>query len=505
VELPRPLAGLFDRAVAWRFASIAQDQASPVEAQERAYRRLHARLRGTEVGRLTGLSAAPDLRLFAASVPARDYAFFADLVARVVDRGERDVLFPGKPVFVGLSSGTTGSDSKRVVHDRASIALFDEYELTLGTVMARDAGFNPLLHNRLSWGAAATVTRTRSGVEQGYISGYMAAHPKRIVRHRTFPSAEISHIADLKEKIRAAAPELRRRPIHLASAVPTYLVSLLEELRGLWGVEDLSRVWPDFRLIMYGGTAIHPFRAQLAKLVGRPVKIMGMYVATEGPLGYEIPSLNGGESGVFSFHLSSIVFTFRKVGGDGKILTMEDLWPGDEVELLLTTPNGLVNYRIGDCLKIRSTRPLLFEITGRVGVGLNVAAEKATLGELAKAAARAGDASATLVRHYFVCPGLGQQAKPCYAWTLLVDQPEAVDRRAVLEALDRAMKEENGDYRGFRDEGMLDPPRLHLLPASVARAYFDRDAHRGQLKMKTAFASAEQLAVFLAGLGVDAS
>jgi hypothetical protein len=504
MRLPFPLAAIYERALARRFAAIARDQGSPLEAQERTYRALRAGLRGTEVARRTGLSDAGDLQSFAASVPVTDHAWYGEMIARVVDGAERRVLFRGPPELVGLTSGTTGSGDKRIVHDRASIQAFRDYELFMGVITGYHSDYNPFFDNRLSWGASSLVTRTARGVEQGYISGYMAAHPRRFVRRHTFPSEAVSRIPDMKRKIREAAPELRRTPIHLLSAVPSYALNLLEELSALWGVGDFSRIWPDLQIVLYGGTPIHPYRAQIAKLVGRPVQFMGMYVATEGPLGYELPSLNGGVNGLFSFHLASIVFTFRKLGGDGRVLTIADLAAGDEVELLLTTPNGLVQYRIGDCLRIHGTRPLLFEVTGRVGHGLNVATEKATLIQLTRAVSRAAAASPALVRHFFVCPDASDTGVPHYAWTLLVDRPEAVDRGAMIAALDGAMMEENGVYREVREEGSLSPPRLVLLDASVAARYFERDAHRGQLKMKTAFESREKLDAFLAGLGVEA-
>jgi hypothetical protein len=505
MRLPFPLASIYARTAEWSYEALARPQTAPGEAQERAFQRLRARLQGTVVERVSGLSAATDLRSFAATVPVRDYAFFEPLVERVVDQGEPRVLSRSPPVFVGLSSGTTGKAVKRVVHDRHSIAAFKGYEVAVAVLVASQTDVNPLFDNRLSWGTDAALTTTKGGVPQGYISGYMAQNPHPVARRHTFPSAAVSAIADMKKKIQAAAPELRRRSIHLASSVPSYFLSLLEELRDLWGVEDFSRIWPDLSLVVYGGVAIHPYRAQIAKLLGRPVRFLGMYVATEGPLGYEIPALNGGENGLFSFHLADIVFTFRKLDGDGRILTIDDLSPGDRVELLLTTPNGLVQYRIGDCLTIRSTRPLLFEIAGRVGHGLNLAAEKATLSELARAAARVGDASPTTLRHYFVCPGASPRGKPCYAWTLLVDRPAAIDGDATIAALDRAMMELNDSYREGREElALLDAPRLRVLDASVARRYFERDGHRGQLKMKTAFDASEKLDEFLAGLGVDA-
>ena len=423
---------------------------------------------------------------------------------RVADRCEDRVLFHGRPEFIGLSSGTTGSNNKRILHNRATLAAFQSWEFSLGAVIFH-AGVNPLVSDRLVWGSMPlAMTRAACGAEQGYLSGFLATRSRALLRARTVPSPAVGRIADMQQKIRAAALEVRGREVRIASAVPSYLIHLLEGLRAEWGVADLGGVWPKLDIVLYSGTAIDCYRAPLRALLGRAPRFLGMYLATEAPIGYEIPGLNGDRNGLYSFHLGEVVFTFRRLGGDERVLTVGDLQPDDEVELLLTADNGLVNYRVGDCLKIHSVRPLLFEILGRVGHGLNIATEKVSLSQLARAVARAAATTAAPIRHYFVCPGTGTPGPPTYDFTLLCDKPAAQDAAALSRALDAALKDENGDYRENREDlGFLGPPRVRVLDAALARRYFERDAHRGQLKMKTAFDTAAALAAFLRELGAE--
>lgn len=497
-----PLGWLASKVLARRYAALLRDQTEPLAAQQRAYAALRRRLAGTEIARVSGLGDAPDLAAFARAVPVRSYDFFAERVERVADRCEDGVLFHGRPAFIGLSSGTTGSNNKRILHNRATLAAFQSWEFSLGAVILK-AGVNPLVSDRLVWGAMPlSMTRAACGAEQGYLSGFLATRSRALLRARTVPSPAVGRLADMQQKIRAAASEVRGRQVRIASAVPSYLIHLLEGLCAEWGVTDLGAVWPKLDLVLYSGTAIDCYRAPLRALLGRDPRYLGMYLATEAPLGYEIPALNGDRNGRYSFHLGEVVFTFRRLDGDDRVLTVGDLRPGDEVELLLTADNGLVNYRVGDCLKIHSVRPLLFEILGRVGHGLNIATEKVTLSQLARAVARV--ATTTPIRHYFVCPGTAAPGPPTYDFTLLCNQPAAQDPTALAAALDAALKEENGDYRENREDlGFLGPPRVRVLDAALARRYFERDAHRGQLKMKTAFDSAAALDTFLRELGAE--
>ena len=486
-----------------QFARIERDQRSPMATQERAFARIHRALRGTVIARATGLEGAPDLRAFAARSQSMEYGQLEEYVARTVDGGERGLLFHGAPAFVGLSSGTTGMNNKRIVHSASTLRGFTENETCIAAIIARHTSCNPVISDRLLWGASPPAhTRSAGGVDVGYISGKLATNIRWFLRPHSLPSAAVGRIADPKEKFREAARELRGRDVQMASAVPTYLLHLLEELRTEWGIEDFSGVWPNLRAVIYSGTPIDPYRAPIERLLGHAVPFFGMYVSTEAPLGCEIPSLNGGRSGLYSLHLGRTAYTFRRLDREGPLLTVADLVPGDEVELFLTAENGLVNYRVGDCLRIHSTAPLLVEVTGRVGHGLNLATEKVTLSQLARAFARVAEQSPTRLRHYFVCPGESERGRACYAWTILTDDPTGADRAALSASLDRALTDENGDYGEMRaDLGFLDAPTVSVLPASVAHRYFARDSHRGQFKMKTAFPTAAALEEFLRALG----
>ena len=126
-----PLGWLASKVLARRYAALLRDQAEPLAAQQRAYAALRRRLAGTEVARASGLEGAADLAAFARTVPARGYDFFAERVDRVADGCEDSVLFHGRPEFIGLSSGTTGSNNKRILHNRATLAAFQFLQLGL--------------------------------------------------------------------------------------------------------------------------------------------------------------------------------------------------------------------------------------------------------------------------------------------------------------------------------------------------------------------------------------
>ncbi|HYE74900.1 MAG TPA: GH3 auxin-responsive promoter family protein, partial [Blastocatellia bacterium] len=249
-------------------------------------------------------------------------------------------------------------------------------------------------------------------------------------------------------------------------------------------------------------------------LVGKKLNFIGAYISTEGPIGYEVPSLTGKQHGVYMFHFGDMVYTFRRLQNGNQhvsnpLLGVADLRAGDEVEVFISSPSGLLNYAMGDCLRIKSVSPVIsFEILGRLGQGLNIAAEKVPMSQLQEAVALTAQVTGTPIRHFFVYPGKGEDSeRPCYEWNLVVDNPNSASEEAFIEALDSTLQKLNFDYQEARvDTGFLSRPKVRLLPSSVTKAYFDRFSHRGQLKMKSAFESKQLFEEFLTttlGIRID--
>ncbi len=472
-------------------------QAKPMELQNAAFKKLQKQLRGTETSKRSGLESAASLRDFLDQARAYKYDDIDDLVQRQIRDIRSAALFHDTFEFVGLSSGTTGRNSKNILFNKPMIRNFEKFQMAFGSVIEAHSNVRLLSDQRLTWGSSAQTGVTPSGVPCGYVSGFLSTRVPKVLAKKAFPRPETGMIEDMTAKLQQTANEVRHTDLRLLSGVPTYLINLLEFLKDVYQVENFSEIWPNLSTVVYSATSIEPYRDQLCKLIGRPLTFIGCYVSTEGPIGYEIPSIT--PNGVYAFHLGDVVYSFRKTEGEDKrFLTLEDLNEGDEVEVFVSSPNGLLSYSMGDVIRIYAKKPVIsFEIVGRVGQGLNVATEKATLAQLQKAVLQVSRD----IRHFFVYPAQSEAERPCYAWTFFVDDPAAWDTEQVREDIDKALMGQNWDYEEARLETLfLDSPQVDFVSSDLLRVYFKQESHRGQLKMKYAFDSQAKADEFITRL-----
>ena len=97
--LSRPLAAYVAR-------QYAQWQQDPIGTQQQVLRELLAQGARTAFGRDHDLASARTAQDLAARVPVRDYEALKPYFERV-KAGEADVLWPGKPLYLAKTTGTT--------------------------------------------------------------------------------------------------------------------------------------------------------------------------------------------------------------------------------------------------------------------------------------------------------------------------------------------------------------------------------------------------------------
>lgn len=496
------LGYLGNKVFSKEYRALVDAQNLPLQAQDEAFDRLKHALRSTVISNkgglgTEGLSRADWIR----TAKLCEYDDIENLVQDCL-QGKRGGLFHGAPSFVGLSSGTTGHNSKLIPFSSESMGVFKRFQRKVAAIVHHESEINLLHEGRVTWGTNPSLYTDERGLDHGYVSGYLSVKSPRILRKTNFPCVETMLINDMELKIEEALTELMNvNHIRVLSGVPSYLIQLLESLCGALGSKDLATHWPQMDTVVYSGTNIAPYRERLEKLLGKRLNFVGIYVATECPFGFEVPALNGGRNGVYSLNVEDVVFSFRDLQTDSpKLLALEDLTLGQEVEVLVSMPNGLLNYRTGDCLKVVSTAPFLFELSGRLGQALNVSAEKVSQAQIARAIERVNAELGGSITHYFVCPDTVSQNKPVYRWTIFMSPGSAFyDKRDQLaEWIDEALMQENGDYKEHRLETtFLGMPRVDVLPAQWIQNYFQKKCIKGQLKIKTTFESLDQMQGFV--------
>lgn len=473
----------FTTVMAARHRSVLRN---PERPQRALLRRILRDRRGSVAATALGVTGNESFEEFLA-VPPRPYSFYAPLVERVLD-GD-GLAFGNTPVVaLGETSGSLGTP-KLIPHTDASLEAISRFSKRLLLFqLCEGAHYFPMYTKWLAV-TASTNVRVEHGVRIGFISGIMYQIAQRKRGAFILPTPPVAAIADWDERIHRSVAEAWGERVGTMLGVPAYLMRFLEAASARADGRRLGDVWPMLGRVYYSGTSILPYRTQMERLLGRSLRVQGMYTATEGSFAAELDPAAPGE-----LHLMTdmAVFTFRDVESpDAPLVPAWAVTPGRRYEIFVTTLGGLVQYQIGDVLEVTSTSPLRVRFAGRTAEGLNIATEKLSLKQ-AHATLDAVAAQLPLHRDHFMVLVDPAHARR-HLWVVEALEPIENDRAACL--VDRALASINPSYAALRDgDALLDAPRVVTCARGSFDAYMAAGfATRGQFKFRHFFPDAPTL------------
>ncbi len=487
---------LFNQFLKFRFQQLIADQKNPQRAQQKAFEKLKKNLKETAVGRELKIEQFQSYKSFLKSVPPRTYDQMKAAVNLQIAHPEQKALSHESVKFIGLSSGTT-AEKKQIPYTQSFIDSFTSFQLSVAAILHHDFGIQPLKSKRLSWGTTPCLDHHETGVERGYISGFLSINSPKITRPLSFPQEQTSRIPDMKQKAAVALAEVENEDIEFLTGVPSYILGLIEDFQGMKPDLDFKKQWPNCRVLAYSAMGIEPFRHRLQSVFGKDFRFLGTYITTEGPFGYQIPSLS--ETNYF-LNYKDILFSFLN-SETGEIKTIDELVPGEEVEVLITAPNGLIQYSLGDILRVKAIAPWLeFEICGRKGQALNLSTEKTTQSQLNQAFSILQNKYGVPADYFFVTPG-PTIGRPFYKWYLTsraADNLKQLPAGTLEKYVDLALAEVSEQYEENRFAlSLLDPAQVVVIPHEPLQKFFESKSGQGQLKIKSIFDRSQNLMDFL--------
>lgn len=454
----------------WRGGNIARVQLRQLSQLTRNGAR-------TKYGLALGLSRTADYGLYARTVPVTDYSRLRPWVMRMVG-GERDVLWPGVCRRFAQSSGTSDGRSKYIPVTPASLRL-NHYRGATDAVahylsnypdsrMFSGKGFI------LGGSFATQLTGIRAGVRVGDLSAHLIEAVNPLVNLVRVPARRIALMEDWTAKVPALVASSRQRHITNISGVPSWFLTVLRSVMADAGAQTIHDVWPDLEVFFHGGIAMTPYRSQYDAIT-RPGKMryVETYNASEGF--FAVQDLR--EAGSMLLLLDvGVFYEFIPLDETGEpypagAVGAWQVEQGKTYALVITAPNGLWRYPIGDTVTIVSADPLRIRIAGRTRHYINAFGEEVMVFNTDAALTEA------TARHH--CQALNYTVAPVFAagghrgrheWLIEWTTPPA-DPGAFAADLDTALQGQNSDYAAKRSGGIfLD----NLTVVNARPGLFDR-------------------------------
>ncbi|MEI2674534.1 MAG: GH3 auxin-responsive promoter family protein [Chitinophagaceae bacterium] len=370
----------------------------------------------TQFGKDHHFSNVRNYEDFKAAVPVRDYEALRYYIDKMVD-GESDVLWPGKPLYLAKTSGTT-SGVKYIPLTKASIPNHINSARNALLMYVHETRNTDFISGKMIFLQGSPVLGEKNGIKTGRLSGIVYHFvPGYLLRNR-MPSYTINCIEDWETKVEAIAHETMSEKMSLISGIPPWVLMYFEKLTAISGKKTVQEIFPDFSLFVYGGVNYEPYRSKIEAIVGKKIPSIETYPASEGFIAYQ--DSQNAEGLLLNVDLG-IFFEFIPAGeifNDNPTRVMlKDVQLGVNYALILNNNAGLWGYNIGDTIKFVSLNPYRIVVSGRIKHFISAFGEHVIGEEVEYALLKAAEEEQIEIVEFTVAPQVNPESGlPYHEW-----------------------------------------------------------------------------------------
>jgi hypothetical protein len=418
------------------------------------------------------------LAAYRAAVPIADWYASKDLIARMREGGEPDVLWPGKVQDFAQTSGTTAGDkyipvSKQMLTSnfRASLDIFghaSRFGVSLSGLLAGKSVF---------LGGTTKMDVNQHGVRTGDLSGIVTPLIRWPLTQIYLPGPDIALMSHWPSKIEAMAKRCLDEDVRMVSGMCSWELVLFEKVVQLAReqgrkVNTLRDVWPNMQLLVHGGVKYAPFDPRMRQMWSGAVDgedfpaRVELYPASEGFIAMQDVK---GDPGL---RLLTDIFNFYEFVPLEQIdqpnppaFACWEVEKGQKYVVIMSTCAGMWRYVLGDVVVFDNVPdkplylgggggdgPCRLRIVGRHRHFINAFGENLIVEHIENAVADAARASGVVIGEFTaspVYPGEGRRA----GLELVVETRDGGDLAKFTVAFDNSLKTQNVDYTTKRTDG----------------------------------------------------
>ncbi|MEO0472012.1 MAG: GH3 auxin-responsive promoter family protein [Bacteroidota bacterium] len=438
--------------------------------QEESFRMLIREGRKTAFGQAHGFDQIHSISDFQKAVPVRDYESAREWFDRIY-QGEENVSWPGKPLYLAKTSGTT-SGAKYIPITKASIrkqimAARDGLMLHMA-----ETGVADFLDGKMMFLSGSPVLETNQhGMQIGRLSGIVNHFvPNYLLKNRV-PGFETNSIEDWEEKVHTIVEEIKDVDLRLVSGIPPWVQMLFEVLEVQTGKKPLE-IWPNLRLFVQGGVDFSPYQGIFERYFEGRVAITEVYPASEGFIALQDQARDNSLLLLPNFGIFFEFIPLAEYGKpDARRLTLQEVEVGEQYAIILSTNAGLWAYDIGDTVKFTSVNPWRIRVSGRVKHFISAFGEHVISEEVNAAMIEACTKTGAKVQEFTVAPKIVEQkGDSCHEWLVEFAIPPK-DMKDFVQTLDDAVRRQNSYYNDLREGNILRLAEVNPLQLHATREY----------------------------------
>ncbi len=438
-----------------------------IQHQQKILKKILRQLSSTQLGKDLKFAEIKSHNDFKNNVPVTQYDFYEAYIEKI-KAGQQKVTTDKAVKWFAKTAGTTSGKSKLVpitiqimkqCHVRGSF-------FALSKIHQLDKNMRLLSHKNLLIPGGIYETLD-SGITVADISGILSVNIPFIYRGYYTPDIHVQTFSKWEEKIANAVKQISKQDVGTMSGVPTWILSVLHKMKAEYPFEKLTDVWQNLQVYFHGGVSFEPYRKQFKELVGKDnFNFFEVYNATEGFFAIQESFESNNLILLTDNHIFYEFIPLEKYNaGEKKAVGLSEVKTGVAYVLLITAPNGLVRYVIGDVLTFQSLDPFTFKITGRTQEYINAFGEDLLLSNVQNALIKTNQTLDCTISDYTVAPlyiNIQEKGRMQFA---IEFSKAPVNISAYEIFLDENMQNENSNYKQKRANNLaLNSPEVIVLP-----------------------------------------
>jgi hypothetical protein len=445
-----------------------------IDIQKDTLRKLLQKAKNTEFGQAFGfeeiLKSGNYIGSFQQRVPVYHYEKLFEQYWHKLLEGKKNITWPGKVKYFGLTSGTSNDSSKRVPVTSDMIRSIRRTGIRqLLSLVELDLPPYFFEKSVLMIGGSTSLIKMDKYFE-GDLSGILMGRLPFWLNSFYKPGV-ISKERDWNTKLNRIVKKAHQWDIGGITGVPSWVQMLLERIIEYYKLNNIHDIWPDFRIFAHGGVNFAPYKKSFEKLLGKEVYYLETYLASEGFLAYQRkkdhPMQLLLDNGIF---FEFVPFNDRNFNSDGTMIDQPQTLLIDQVNenvdyaLLISTNAGTWRYLIGDTIRFKSVRDFEIIITGRTKHFLSLCGEHLSVDNMTRALSEVSEKLNIDIKEFTVA-GIPHQNLFAHKWYIGTDQ-KVNDPEVLRKLLDKTLSELNDDY-AIERKAALKEVFIEILPVHV--------------------------------------
>mgnify|MGYP001378132143 CR=1 FL=1 len=418
---------------------------NPLKSQEKTLKNLINAGRQTLFGKAHNFSQINNYEDYKKNIPVVDYEGIKSYINKIIE-GHRDVLWPGRPIYFAVTSGTT-SGAKYIPITKKSIPNLMGGAKDALLVYIANTGRTDVLDGKHIFLQGSPILKEQGGIKTGRLSGISVHHYPFFLKLSRLPSYKTNCIEDWEKKVDKIVEESINEDMRILSGIPSWLQMYFEKLQEK-AKKPVGEIFENFNLLIYGGVSYAPYKKKFNKLIGKKVDSIEVFPASEGFFAFQdrqdsedlLLILN---SGIFYEFVSERDYLEKK----GNRLSLKDVKEGVNYVLIISTNAGLWAYNTGDTIMFTSTKPYRIIVTGRIKQFLSAFGEHVIVKEVENAIQKTCAETAAIINEFTVAPKFGKNSKmSCHQWFIDFEkEPRSLE--GFEQVLDKNLQNQNKYYK----------------------------------------------------------